>query len=350
MLNLAEFRKRPALLADWLPWAGLVAPGVVLNKDGSFQRSARFRGPDLDSSTESELVATSARLNNALRRLGSGWAVFVEAQRRAAADYPQSTFPDPLSWLVEEERRAAFEEAGSHFESAYMLTLLWLPPEESTSRMAGMLYEGSAVAPASEAAAPAQWREHLATFRSETQRLFDLLEGVMPDIDWLSDAETLTYLHATVSTRRQAVAVPEVPFHLDALLADEPLTGGLAPMLGAHHLRVLTVRGFPTSTWPGLLDELNRLGFAYRWCTRFLFLDKSEAERELVRLRRQWFAKRKSVVALLRETVFQQESPLVDSDASNKAADADAALQELGADQVAYGFLTATVTVTAPTT
>ena len=48
-------------LADWLPWAGLVA-GVVLNKDGSFQRTARFRGPDLDSATQGELIATSARL------------------------------------------------------------------------------------------------------------------------------------------------------------------------------------------------------------------------------------------------------------------------------------------------
>ena len=70
MLNLAEYRQRPALLADWLPWAGLIAPGVVLNKDGSFQRTARFRGPDLDSATQGELIATSARLNNALRRLG----------------------------------------------------------------------------------------------------------------------------------------------------------------------------------------------------------------------------------------------------------------------------------------
>ena len=69
MMNLAEYRKRPAVLADWLPWAGLVALGVVLNKDGSLQRTARFRGPDLDSATESELVATTARLNNALRRL-----------------------------------------------------------------------------------------------------------------------------------------------------------------------------------------------------------------------------------------------------------------------------------------
>jgi type IV secretory pathway VirB4 component len=144
MLNLAEYRQRPALLADWLPWAGLVAPGVVLNKDGSFQRTARFRGPDLDSATQGELIATSARLNNALRRMGSGWALFIEAERHAAADYPHSEFPEPLSWVVEEERRAAFEESGNHFESGYHLTLLYLPPEESRARAAKMLYENTA--------------------------------------------------------------------------------------------------------------------------------------------------------------------------------------------------------------
>jgi len=143
MLNLAEYRQRPALLADWLPWAGLVASGVVLNKDGSFQRTARFRGPDLDSATQSELVATSARLNNALRRLGSGWALFVEAERRPTANYPHSEFPEPLSWLVDEERRAAFEESGNHFESHYHLTLIYLPPEESRARAAKMLYENT---------------------------------------------------------------------------------------------------------------------------------------------------------------------------------------------------------------
>lgn len=342
MLNLAEYRQRPALLADWLPWAGLVAPGVVLNKDGSFQRTARFRGPDLDSATTGELVATTARLNNALRRLGSGWALFVEAERRKAANYPHSTFPEPLSWMVDEERRAAFEEAGSHFESRYHMTQLYLPPEESRARAAGLLYENASLVNGQRRV---DWHERLQGFVAETERFHGLLEGVMPEIDWLDDAATLAHLHDAVSTRRQPVAVPEVPMHLDALLADEPLTGGLAPMLGRQHLRALTVRGFPTSTWPGLLDELNRLGFAYRWSTRFLFLDKAEAERELGRLRRQWFAKRKNIVALLRETIFQQESPLVDSDAANKAADADAALQELGSDEVAYGYVTSTVTV-----
>ena len=338
MLNLAEYRRRPALLADWLPWAGLVAPGVVLDKDGSFQRTARFRGPDLDSATRGELVATSARLNNALRRLGSGWALFVEAERCEAADYPESTFPEPLSWLVDEERRAGFEDAGSHFESHYHLTLLYLPPEESRARAGRLLYEN-------QKTEGVDWRERLEAFVAESERFLGLLEGVMPEIGWLDDARTLTYLHGCISTARHPVAVPEVPMHLDALLADRPLVGGLAPMLGDQHLRVLTIRGFPTSTWPGILDDLNRLSFAYRWSTRFLCLDKAEAEKELGRLRRQWFAKRKNIVALLRETIFNQESPLVDTDASNKASDADAALQELGSDQVAFGYVTATVTV-----
>ena len=338
MLNLTEYRQRPVLLADWLPWAGLVASGVVLNKDGSFQRTARFRGPDLDSATQGEMIATTARLNNALRRLGSGWALVIEAERQPAADYPQSDFPEALSWLVDEERRAAFEDAGQHFESNYHLTLQYLPPEESHARAARMLYEN----------APGEgvdWRGRLDAFVAETDRVFDLLDGVMPAIAWLDDGQTLTYLHATISTHRYEIGVPEVPFHLDALLTDCSLVGGLAPILGDHHLRVVSVRGFPTSTWPGLLDDLNRLGFAYRWNTRFLCMDKAEAEKALGRLRRQWFAKRKNVVALLRETIFQQESPLVDTDANNKAADADAALQELGSDQVAFGYLTATVTV-----
>ena len=75
MMHLAEYRKTQAALADFLPWAALAARGVILNKDGSLQRTARFRGPDLDSATSAELVGASARLNNALRRFGSGWAV-----------------------------------------------------------------------------------------------------------------------------------------------------------------------------------------------------------------------------------------------------------------------------------
>jgi len=178
---------------------------------------------------------------------------------------------------VDEERRAAFEAQGSHFESNYHLTLLYLPPEESRSRAVDLLYEH-------RPQRGVDWRERLTAFVAETDRFFDLLDGVMSELAWLDDSQTLTYLHATISPHRQRVAVPEVPFHLDALLADSPLTTGLEPRLGEQHLRTLSVRGFPTSTWPGVLDDLNRLGLAYRWSTRFICLEKDEAEKELVRL------------------------------------------------------------------
>ncbi len=338
MMRLAEYRSKVALLADFLPWAALIGEGVILNKDGSFQRTARFRGPDLDSATPAELVATAARLNSALRRLGSGWAVFVEAQRIPARDYPLSEFPDPISALVDAERRAQFEEASSHYESRYFLTLTWMPPADDTSRASGWLFEDAP----SKGTNP---HEHLTAFRSRSDRLLDLFEGFMPEAAWLDDQETLSYLHSTISTRAQSVRVPETPMHLDAYLADEPLVAGLAPKLGAAHLRTLSIVGFPTSTWPGLLDELNAQAFEYRWATRAICLDKTDATKLFTRIRRQWFAKRKSVAAILKEVMTNEASTLLDSDADNKALDADEALQELGSDIVGAAYVTATITV-----
>ncbi|MFN5212906.1 conjugal transfer protein TrbE [Brevundimonas sp.] len=338
MMNLAEYRRTATRLADFLPWAALVGEGVVLNKDGSFQRTARFRGPDLDSAVAAELVAVASRLNNAFRRLGSGWAIFVEAQRHEAASYPASRFADAASALLDAERKADFEEADAHYESSYFLTFLYLPPAEDAARAETWLYEGrqqSGVDP----------HEALAAFIDRTNRVLQLVDGFMPECRWLDDAETLTYLHSTVSTKRHRVRVPETPIYLDALLADEPLTGGLEPRLGAAHLRVLTINGFPTATTPGILDDLNRLAFPYRWSTRAILLDKTDATKLLTRIRRQWFAKRKSIAAILKEVMTNEASALVDTDAANKAADADMALQELGADYAGQAYVTATVTV-----
>ncbi len=394
MLNLREFRSHAYRLADWLPWACLVAPGVILNKDGSFQRTMRYRGPDLDSATEAELMSVASRVNNVLKRFGSGWALFFDATRIPACAYPKSEFPDPVSWLVDEERRADFEgdagsaledpsrPSGQHFESVLHLTLMYLPPAERVSRLERLFVErprdkdragrrrrrmrrgepladadhdevssmGDARAPEIESEQGPERREqdcweHLERFVQETDRAVDLLSSVLPEVWPLGDAETLTYLHSCVSTKRHPVGVPEIPAYLDCFLSDEPLTGGVAPAIGRSHLRALTVLGFPHVTFPGLLDELNRLGVAYRWATRFIPLDRAQAKATLSRYRRQWFAKRKSVGAILKEVMFNEQTALLDTDAGNKALDADAALSELGDDLVAFGYVTTTVIV-----
>ncbi|MEE9380706.1 MAG: conjugal transfer protein TrbE [Hyphomonadaceae bacterium] len=339
MLNLSEYARKPTCLADHLPWACLVAPGVILNKDGSFQKTYRYRGPDLESATRSELVTATARVNNALRRFGSGWALFFEAARRETSDYPAGDFPNAASWLVDQERRLRMEEDGTAFESHYYLTLLWLPPADTAGRAEQILIE----TPTREVTTG--WRDRLEMFELHCNRAFDMLAGCLTEIDALSDDESLTYLHSCISSKAHEVQAPELPVFLDSILSDEPLTGGLKPILGEAHIRTLTILGFPTSTLPGLLDSLNREGFSYRWATRFIAMDKAQAETVLKRKRRLWFSKRKSIGAVVKEMMFNEQAALTDNDAGNKAADADAALQELGADLVSYGYITTTVTV-----
>jgi type IV secretion system protein VirB4 len=133
--------------------------------------------------------------------------------------------------------------------------------------------------------------------------------------------------------------------YLDAFLPDEAMTPGDVPMLGDMFLPTCTVTGFPSSTLPGILDALNHLPLEYRWVTRFLCLDKQEAQALLEKYRKQWWQKRKGLWTLVKEEAAKQESALVNSAAANKAADADAALQELGEDLVSFGYVTTTVTV-----
>jgi type IV secretion/conjugal transfer VirB4 family ATPase len=340
MLNIGEYRRKSDRLADHLPWAALVAPGIVLNKDGCFQRTFRFRGPDLESATEAELLAACARVNNVLKRFGSGWTLFFESERFAAIEYPNSSFSDAASRLVDIERRASFDGAGaSHYENAYYLTLTFMPPPDRTARAERALIERDANEN------KRNWQEELNAFIAETNRAFDLLGQLMPEIAPLDDADTLTYLHGTISAKRHRVRVPDVPMYLDGILVDTPLSGGLEPMLGDLHLRTLTILGFPNTTRPGVLDALNHLDFSYRWMTRFIALGKTEAGKALTKIRRQWFNKRKSIAVLLREVVHNEPVELLDSDADNKVVDADQAMQALGADHVSFGYITMTVTV-----
>ena len=93
MLNLAEYRPKADRLADHLPWAALVAPGVVLNKDGSFQRTFRFRGPDLESATEAELVGVLRAPQQCIAPVRLGMGAVLRSGTVRGAGIPAVRFP-----------------------------------------------------------------------------------------------------------------------------------------------------------------------------------------------------------------------------------------------------------------
>jgi type IV secretion system protein TrbE len=341
MWNIGEYRKRSQRLADHLPWAVLIGPGVVLNKDGSLEKTVQFRGPDLDSSTPYELVAARARMNNVLRRLGSHWCVHVEAARRSAHAYPKCEFPNPIAELIDRERRQDFTAEALHFESQCFITFTYLPPAESMARLSDLFIER----PKNGNNGQVSYRAHYDHFLGQVDQVVNLMASFMPEVQPLDDSETLTYLHSCISDRRVTIAVPDVPFYLDEMITDRPLVGGLSPRLGQQFLKTVSIRAFVNRTLPCLLDRLNELPIEYRWVGRYLPMDKADATRQLNKLRRQWFAKRKGMTTLLKEAITKQESKLEDSDSLNKAEDVDDALQELGGDHCSFGDFTLTITV-----
>jgi type IV secretory pathway VirB4 component len=109
MLALRIFRDQAAGLADLLNWSHLVDSGIVLGKDGSLLAGWFYRAPDIASATDRERNWLSGRINATLARLGGGWASWVDAVRLPSTGYPAaelSHFPDPVSRLVDAERRA----------------------------------------------------------------------------------------------------------------------------------------------------------------------------------------------------------------------------------------------------
>src|SRR2546427_927966 len=105
--HLREHRVAPAGLADLVNWAFLVEDGVVLQKDGSLLAGWRYHGPDLSAATPEELDALSHHVNDALLPFTDDWMFHVDAIRRLAGAYAPSRFLDPVTQLVDDERRAA---------------------------------------------------------------------------------------------------------------------------------------------------------------------------------------------------------------------------------------------------
>jgi len=263
MFNLREYREPTDRLPDYLPWAALVALGVILQKDRLLQKTIAFRGHDLASSSASELISNVARLNNALKRLGSGWAIFVEAQRFEHNEYPDTAWDNAAAWLIDQERKDLFEKEGAHFESNYFITFVYMLPAAQSKDIEAFFYDD----PNRNRRNPhAEDNLHdLNYFIRTVGEITDIMSGVFVEVGELDDDQTLSYLHSTISTNRHPVKAPDVPMYLDALLPDQAFTSGDIPMLGENFIPTCSISGYPSRSFPGILDALNHLKIEYRW-------------------------------------------------------------------------------------
>lgn len=329
---IKEFQDEKNKLSTYVPWIAMIdESSIVLNKNGTFQKTLKFRGYDLDHSTKLELQNSDARLNNVLRRLEGNWTMHVEARRVKSKEYKTTNIMNYATKLIDDERREKFEK-GVYYDSEYYLTLTYLVPKDTEKTIKRFFIE--------ENQEEKNLDKSLEVFKKEFQEIFALFQELFLEVKELTPEETYTYLHSCISTKEmEQVKIPEVPLYISNYLCDCELIGGLEPELGEKYFRCISIQGFPNFTETGFFDILNRLGMEYRWITRFMFLDKIEA---LSKLEKKWKATFNGRISLLKHFMMQlsgeQEPSKVDKDALQKAEEIDTQINLTRGDYLSQGF------------
>lgn len=345
MVSLRRFRHAGPSFADLLPYAGLIADGIILLKDGALLAGWYFAGPDSESSTNFERNEVSRQINTVLARLGSGWMIQVEAVRLPTTAYPtaeQSFFPDAVTRAIDAERRRHFEAEQGHFESQHALILTYRPPEPRRSAITRYVFSDEESR--SETYADTVLERFKASIREVEQYLASVLSirrmvtRNLRDPQSGRDArydELFQFARFCISGESHPVRLPDIPMYLDWLATAE-LDHGLSPVVDGRHLAIVAIDGFPAESWPGILNSLDLMPLSYRWSSRFVFLDEQEARQKLERTRKKWQQK----VRPFFDQLFQTQSRSVDQDAMTMVAETEDAIAQASSQLVAYGYYT----------
>lgn len=348
MLDLKGFRSKATGLPDLLTYAALIDPGIVLQKDGSFLAAWEMRGPDTASSTPQELAYVSDQFSQAARRLGTGWMLHVDACRNTRKAYPEperSHFPDRVSRMLDDTRRAFFGQDVCYSTSTY-LTVTYLPNFHA-AKMAGVAKIGVESQSAME--------KGLETFKTTLLEIEDALSAVLrltrlTEYELYDDADMpfvhsdlLAFLEYCITGRLHPLRVPHTPMYLDALLGELPLVGGLIPSFqdGAEtrHLAVLSIDGLPQESWPAMFAMLDAAPFEYRYSSRYICLDQFDAEKEVTNYVKGW---NQQVLGFM-DQFFNNPNAKVNRDALLMREDAEIAKTEIQAGIVGAGYLSSCI-------
>lgn len=348
--TLRQYRSKDAGVADLLQYALPLEDGIILCKSGAFMAAWMYAGNDQTNLTNEEKEHTASLINAALRDLGNGYMLHIDAVRRAVPSYIErglSHFPDEVSKAIDEERRRFFESHGTMYEGYYVLTLTWFPPVLAQTKFVELMFDDDAEP------------------QIETGRLEKLLSHFKKDISMLENNlscalhlerlkahphtqedgsiryyhDFLSHLQFCITGITQSIEVPtSMNTYLDAILGGQEFHSGTIPKIGHNFIQAVSIEGFPLASYPGMLETLNDMDVEYRWSNRFIFLDKHTAVSHINRFRKKWKQLERGII----DVIFQTHNN-INADAVAMTEDAQDAITEVQSGLVGAGYYTSTV-------
>lgn len=345
--------RRNRELSELLSFAYLFNEQTVIHKDAAFSAHFSYIAQDVDSSTGAILDANAYAVFQALGLLDDGWMIETNLLSEEDKKYANAqTFPDTVSALIDDARRFNFEQDQTFFKSTCYLSISYVPTDMLGKKLSKMMVDSDEKTKSID--------DEYAYFENTVQRFltqFQKITGSSASVDddpikglekvelnhlqRLKSDALITFLHQTITGKPQQLKAPKTGYFLDAYLSSQHFIGGVIPKIGDKWIKVLFVDDLPEYTYPSILDELNYLGFEYRWSSRFIPLSKLTAEKYLKSLKSRWSNKAIGLIGSIK--MAMGIAPQIDESAEERKYQTAQAIKENSSGEARYGFMTSVV-------
>lgn len=326
-------------LSDLLNYAHFIDDGVIVNKDGAFVLTYKFRGPDINSASGAELDLLTANFNRMCTFLNDGWMLHIDELRIPCLDYPEKgAFPDVVSALIDDSQRLRYQAVDAHYENFQFLTFVWkfpLPLVKTAKHwfVEGIEKEGD--------------YQTLNTLLNQFYEVVDRCIGIIRAqfvLERLGSADLLSYLNICINGELQSISMPPDGCFLDVVLGRRNVVTGYLPRVGNQHINILSIIGYVNeSTIPGLLEEMGTYPLVYRWSNRFIALSENTADHEIKRYQKNWNNKVKGLIGIVKEVISGKESTNIDNDAQQMFGQTTEAITLNKNNSVRFGYWTSEI-------
>jgi len=333
------------LLCYYLPYNFFIGgedEGIIYLKPGALMRSYSFTCPDLGSSSAEEIAGISNRMNELIKRLGSGWSVHFEVMRKRTKKYPVSEFHTQLGHIIDQRRKELFKSGNPHYENFYFMTFTYNVKADLVSKGSTLLYKKDNSN--TDYYNKQNVYKELQFFRDETNELVSHISSNIY-ITPLNNNEVVTYIKSCLTTEWIKSFAPISPTFFDSFITHEDLKTGECLKIGDKYCPIIALRDFPAETYPAMFDILNHAGIEYRWSTRWIGIDKAASNKLIDKYQKRFNNSRQSWGQAFAAAATGVTTDRYDASAVAFEEETNQAKVMLSKDMISFGYYTCCIEV-----
>lgn len=365
MLNLRElvsgYHETASSYGELIPWFEQVTPGLVLSMDGALLAGFEFDGLDKDSTDEDELDAATQSLESAFTAFDHRNTLWTFLDKRRRVFINDSDIGHPVARMMEQEwlnkvddgSLASFRHlffiayqpfrgtSGIFEEIGAVMTETGVHLGQAAAKVLGerfMLKAGIQRVEGKITSSISAFENQLTSFSQVLPRInVRRLEGNTLLAE-LSNRVNLA------SPRAKVAVPPQGPVYLNSLLTTDTVRrvdGGLLRFDGAGGARLLSmmsVKGYPAPLRNVDAEALLMVHGDFSIVHSYRFLDREGAKRLVMKAEQHYRSQVKGPITQIIEKVTGEESDRIDTGQLVLAEDAQAALVEITAENVNFGY------------